>query len=299
MYLTIFGTSKITIQHIKSLKKNNIKLFSISTFRNKNQKIKIKKIFKQTKIFHDYKFCIRESLKIKDCHFVITSSIQNNKILLNELCKYDRKILIEKPVFLKSNEFNKYFKFNDKIFVGYNRIFYKNINYLKNYLKNKTINNILIKIPETNRSNILLNSCHVISILVNLFGKIKPVKIIKAKKYIFAIFQTQKKYLIFFNFNFGSPENFSINISQNNKFLQLKPIEKLNVYKGMNISKLNSINTFRPNIVKTINEFDYTKNKPGFDEQYKNFKKFIYGKKSTHIDMRFAKEIIKTCNLFL
>ena len=75
MYLTIFGTSDIVKEHIKSAKKNNFKIFGIYTSR-KNDLKKIKKKFNNIDIFFNFKECIQKSLLLKNCHFVIASSIK-------------------------------------------------------------------------------------------------------------------------------------------------------------------------------------------------------------------------------
>ena len=41
--------------------------------------------------------------------------------------KTNKNIFIEKPVFLKSNQFRNILAYKKKIFVGYNMIFYKSV----------------------------------------------------------------------------------------------------------------------------------------------------------------------------
>ncbi len=299
MFLTIFGTSKITTEHIKSAKKNGIKIYAISTFRNIKEKKSIQKKFKNIKIYFDYRKCINDSLKIKNCHFLITSSIKNNEKLLNKLTKFNRKIIIEKPVFLKSSHFNKYIKYKKNIFVGYNRVFYNNIKTIKNLLSKYNLKNVHVKIPESSKSSILTNSCHVLSLVNYLLGDIKKVQIIKNTGYIFSIFKTKKNKLIFFDFNFKSPENFSIEFNFTNFKCVLSPIETIKIYKGLAIKEKKSMRIYQPILKKHVDESHYTKNKPGFDNQYKIFKNFVKGKINFYPDIVFSKNIIKICNLFL
>jgi predicted dehydrogenase len=65
------------------------------------------------------------------------------------------KVLVEKPLFIKYNKFNKFLKYNKNIFVGYNRIYYKNINEIKKIIKKKKTENILINCTEINKKNII------------------------------------------------------------------------------------------------------------------------------------------------
>ena len=60
----------------------------------------------------------------------------DNKKVLLACCKTGKKIFIEKPVFLEKKQFKKFIKYKKQIFVGYNRIFYKNVEFLKKKIKN-------------------------------------------------------------------------------------------------------------------------------------------------------------------
>ena len=295
MYLTIFGTSDIVKEHIKSAKKNNFKIFGICTSREKKDLRKIKKKFQNIDVFFNIKACIEQSLLLKNCHFVIASSIKNNEKILKEVCKYDRKILIEKPVFLKSIQFNKFLKYKKKIFVGYNRIFYQNLNRIPKLLKTNKLKYGSIKIPEINRKNILSNSCHIISILMYFFGPLKINSIIKKKNYIFCILKNKNNKFFFLEFNFKSPENFSIELNFKNFKYVFKPIEELQIFNKVTKKKIRSINVYKPNLVKKLNEFHLSGNKPGFDIQYNNFKKFTSGRLTNFPDISFAKRIITLC----
>ena len=53
---------------------------------------------------------------------------------LDTFIKTQSKNFIEKLVFINSKEFKPYLKYNRKIFVGYNRIFYTSIKLLKSIL---------------------------------------------------------------------------------------------------------------------------------------------------------------------
>ena len=94
-----------------------------------------------------------------------------------------------KNLFLKSYQFNKFLKHREKIFIGYNRIFYQNINKIPKLLKTNKFKYGSIKIPENNRKSILSNSCHIISILMYLFG---PLKLNFVISYIFSILKNKK-----------------------------------------------------------------------------------------------------------
>lgn len=295
MYLTIFGTSDIVKEHIKSAKKNNIKIFGIYTSRDKRDLKKIQKKFHNIDIFFNIKICIEKSILTKNCHFLVASSIKNNEKILREICKYDRKILVEKPVFLNSNTFDKFLKYEKKIFVGYNRVFYKNLYNIPKLLKKNKLKYGSIKIPEINKKNVLINSCHVISILIHLFGPLNLNFVIKKKDYIFCVLKNKSNQIFFVEFNFNSPENFSIELNFKKLKYIFKPIEKLKIFDKINKEKIRSINVYKPNLLRQVNESELTRNKPGFDTQYKYFKKFASGHLINFPNLKFAKRIITLC----
>ena len=293
MKLSIFGSSKIVNHHIKAAKKNSFKIFSICTS-NKNSKniIEIARKNKINKIFYNWKSFIKNS-KDNNCSVLISGRIKDNNKLLNECLKNKLKVLIEKPVFTKVELFNKYLKFKNNIFVGYNRVYYRNILQLKKIILGDRLLNVNIKCPEINKKNILINSCHIFSILHYLFGGIKIVKKIKNKDYILCLFKTKKNVPIFIIFN--APDNFSIELNFKKKRVELRPIEKLYIFDKIIKRKYKNNNVIKPNLKKVSNEFEISNLKPGFDLQYQNFKKFLNNRKYDGIKINEAKEIISLC----
>ena len=153
-------------------------------------------------------------------------------------------------------------------------------------------------VPEKNLKSININSCHIISILLHLFGDLKFKLLDKNKKFIFcSLYNFKVK--IFINFIFSSPENFSISINENNNLYILKPIEELTSYSSMQIINKKNDNLYKPIIDLKKNEYLIKKNlKPGFTNQYQHFKSFIKGNDSkNYADINKAYKIIKICNL--
>ena len=131
MKFGIIGTSRITDDHIKVIKKLGHEILFISSTRQKSKNLKkISKNHKIKKKFENWKEAIKFAKKENNCSFLITSRIKDNLKVLEECVKTNRFIFVEKPVFLKSKDFTR-FKKNKKIFVGYNRIFFNNIVKLK------------------------------------------------------------------------------------------------------------------------------------------------------------------------
>jgi predicted dehydrogenase len=103
MKIAIIGTSPITEQHIKSIKKLNGEIALISSTR-KNSKLLpyLAKKYKIKNKFYNWKHAINFASKLKNMAFLISGRLSHNRRILNKCVKLNRKIFIEKLVFLKS-----------------------------------------------------------------------------------------------------------------------------------------------------------------------------------------------------
>ncbi len=293
--LSIIGTSKIVEEHIKAAKAAGFELFSIASTR-KNSK-NLKKILKKFKFkfsFNNWIDAVSHSNKFKNTSFLIAPRIQDTFKVLDLILKKKKFVFVEKPLTTKINQFNKLMVNNNKVFLGYNRIFYKNIVYLKKNIKN--IKSVIVKCPELNKKNILNNSVHVISILLYLFGDLKILNKKKGKKSIFIYLTNKKNVPVYLFFNFNASENFSIDIYGNKKKrFFLKPLETLSIFDGMEIKK----NASNKNLVEYMPKLKFKKNemmfdnfKPGFLSQMQAFKKFIQTKRNIENNLIFGKKIM-------
>lgn len=292
--LTIIGTSRITEHHIISAQKNGFKIIALSSTREKSNYLeKLSKKFNIKKKFYNFKDSIEYTEKVKNAAYIITCKTIDNYKILKALKKSKKKILIEKPIFENFLDFKKINFLKKNIFTGYNRIYYRNIIFLKKILSKKK--NLLIRatVPENSINDINKNSCHIVSILYSLFGHIKTNKVIKNKNYIICYMSCKQGEIVIF-FNFKSSENTEIKINDEKKIYTLSPLEKLTIYNKMVIKNINGVNSYHPNIQKVkIENMNF---KPGFDKQYKEFKKFIKGKALPKANITDSKEIIKLCN---
>ena len=140
MNLIVVGSSKIAIDHIIVAKRVGFKIHGIfSSRKNSINAISIKKKFNITHNFTSIKEFIKYALD-KNCFIIIAGRIIDNEKILKACMKNNIKVLIEKPIFFEPKKFNYFTRYNEKIFVGYNRLFYKNINFLKNKLVSKKKN---------------------------------------------------------------------------------------------------------------------------------------------------------------
>jgi len=291
--LSIIGSGRIVEEHIKAAKLNNIRVKYIfsSRLRSKNcarlaNKYKIENI----DTFDKFMFL---SIKSKS-YYLIAGRISKNSYYLKKCIATKKKILIEKPIFLKSGNFKNFLFANDQIFVGYNRIFYKNIRYIKesiSKLKNLTVNCYL---PELNKTRILSNSSHVISILLYLFKNIRLIYKDTKSKSIFLRYNLPNKNVANLFINFKAILNFKIEIISEDFLISLQSIEELKVYNKLKKKSYKNNNIYKLQSSHSINEYDLNNIKPGIFYQMQEFKKFCQGKKIIN-NLKFAEQIINIC----
>ena len=101
------------------------------------------------------------------------------------------------------------------VFIGYNRIFYKSIQYLKKLSISDS--QISVTCPEQSKKSFLLNSCHILSILIFIFKKIEIKFKFKNKNFIYCVLEDNKKNLISLSINFKTPSTFGITIKNDKK----------------------------------------------------------------------------------
>ena len=294
--IVIIGSSEIVDSHIRVLKKLKFNILAICTTNINSKNIiklsrthKIKNVF--TKISNLFEFLKDENNFV----FLLAPRIKDTENILLKCLKFKKKIFIEKPISI-SHSFIKNLKNHKKnIFVGYNRIFYKNVIEVSKMLTTKKNLFIEASCSENSKKDILTNSCHMISILLRLFGDIKFSNIIRKKNFIIAIGKTKKLNFITIKFNFQSSENFYLKIIDKKKVFLFKPIENLSIYDGLIKVKKKKLNFYEPSLKKKINEFKINKFKPGFLQQAIFFKKFILNKIIIDNDVIFAYKVMKIC----
>ena len=96
MNIGIIGTSRITHDHIKVLKKHNHNIVFLSSTRKKSKNLKLlSKKHNIKKIFFDWRKSLKFAAHYKNCNFLITSRIEDNFKILQSCVKLNRYILIE------------------------------------------------------------------------------------------------------------------------------------------------------------------------------------------------------------
>ena len=294
--LSIAGTTRIVEQHIIAAKKNGFNIRSILCTKKKNvprANIIIKK-FKIKNLFHNLNDFMCDAEKF-NCSVLIAPKLDENNLILNKAVQKNIKIIVEKPVFLNPEDFDQYLKFKNKIFVAYNRTYYKSIKFIKNQLINNKCHSVMVHCPEINKTDIIKNSCHSMSMIYKLFGKLIFLNKYKNFDHINLLFRSKTGTLIYFIFDLKNPKNFSIDFNFYKKNILIKPLEKLFFTNKLTKHKIKNENHYSPNTKMLLNEYNFF-GKPGFNEQYKNFKKFINNKSASYIDILDAKLINQYLN---
>ena len=101
----------------------------------------------------------------------------------------------------------------------------------------------------------------------------------------------KKGNIFYMSFYFNVSDNFSVQVYDNISNYLLKPIEKLTVFEGLNKKNVNMQTQYFPKKKKIISE-KFSK-KPGFYDQYVNFKKFISNEHHTRFSVRNSYKLIQ------
>ena len=305
MKIGFIGSSEISRFHIEALKNNKFEIEAIgTTIASSNCKK-----FAESLNLSD-KFCRggwQEVLNKEVDAFCLCINTAETPKILREILKIGKNVFVEKPISLCLSDFDYFVKhpMKDKIFVGYNRRFYKTINTLKKRCASSPQGGtVLINIPDSDsgKERFLTNGCHLIDSIRYILGDFEVLeKIIRIEKNgldfssISALCK-KNKWSIFINAHSKIPSNFSITTNFDDLVYELKPLEKLNIYKGIQILEptvKEPIRRYIPIIKNSIYESSLFK--PGFNEMYKNFSKFIKNKNCNVCSISDARKTIKTC----
>ena len=281
------GSGPISYFHIPALKKAG---FEIVTFFSRKNSINAKKISSKFKLVlpsKNFKCFINQSKKKNVRAFVVAIKTENTPILLKKLSATGKYILSEKPGAINPDDLKKIIFNRNKIYFAYNRRFYKSINFAKSFVKKNYPCNVNVRIPDSicTWHQFVINGCHVIDVLRYIFGDISLVKNFflpkKNKNGMIFIIKSRNKDFITVNLNWGFPDNFNINIFANKKRLEICPLEFANFYEKMEIknpSKAFPLRLYLPKKKKSITLDKNFNFKPGFVEQYLDFRRIIIKK---------------------
>ena len=304
MNLGYIGSGPISNFHIPAIKNNGFNIAAIGTRESSSRC----EDFAATQNLENV-YCKGgwEEVLSKDLDaFVICIDIQATITVLDKALATRKPIFVEKPINSNPNKLAKYLNYPniDNVFVGFNRRFYKTTNKLKDICRDAKGGTIYLNMPENNYGlkQFINNGCHMIDTLRFLIGEFE---IIGRTKRInndfkdinsFSALCKNEKWDILINAHSQIPANFSITVNTDKSVYELKPIEKLSHYCGMDIkepTKEEPIRKYMPHL-KT-SEVEETIFKPGFDSMYRNFRLFVEGRNCSFCNFKDAYNTLNIC----
>jgi len=304
MNVGFIGSSAISDFHLSTMNNNGFKVGAIGTRKNSESCMAFAK---KNNLINEYCSNGWEEVIDKDLDaYIVCVNIKSNFEILKKCLEKNKPTFVEKPVDFELSKMKNLCEHKNakNIFVGYNRRFYDSILELK-YLCEKSFGGTVVaNIPDSicGVKQFIQNGCHIIDILRYCCGDFeilsKTVEVNKEKNDLNSISALCKnnKWTILINAHSLIPANFSITVNSSNNVYELKPIENLNVYEGMEIIEPNPeipIRKYVPKLKRSI--LENAKFKPGFDAMYKNFKLFIEKKESIYCSILDAKETLNIC----
>ena len=304
MKVGYIGSGSISHFHIPALRNNQFIVSAIGSKKNSKRCLKFAEEYNLKS-----KYCKEgweEVLNHDLDAYIICVKIEATLQILEKALEKGKPIFVEKPVNFDLENLNK-IKNNkniNKVFVGYNRRFYKTTNEIKKLCSQSNGGTIIVNIPDSSYGieNIISNGCHMIDLLRYIVGDFNIIKSIvnenKEKNDInyFSALCTNQKWTILINAHSMKPSNFSISINSDKNVFELKPIEKLNIYEGIKVkepTKEFPLRQYIPNLKCSF--YENSKFKPGFDSMYMNFRLFVNNEKSNFCSFEDSYKTLKCC----
>ena len=304
MKVGYIGSSQISEFHIPALQNNGFKIDAIGTTENSQR---CKKLASKFKLLDKYCENGWHQIIEKDLDaYIICVDVKFTLEILDEVIKKNKPIFAEKPLSYETEPVERLLKHENinKVFVGYNRRFYDTSIELRNFCNNSEGGTISVNIPDSAKGvkQFIRNGCHIIDLLrfcignFNVLEKVNKVNETNNDIDSISALCCNEKWNILINAHSLIPSNFSITVNSGRNVAELKPIEKFNLYEGLNLeepTKDEPIRKFTPNL-----KYSFTENssfKPGFDSMYKNFKLFADGKNAEYCSFSDALDTLNCC----
>ncbi len=305
MKIGFIGGGPISDFHVEALKNNGFKITAIGSRPNSSSCLNFAN---NNNLQKEYCSGGWEEVVDKevDAYCICVDVTATHEILLKALEK-SKPILVEKPIawdYKKLKEIIKH-KNSSNIFVGYNRRYYQTTQTLKRECELSNGGTIYVNIPDTELGikGILVNGCHMIDTLrficgdLNIIGKvIRPNKSINDIESITALCEN-KKWKVMINAHNLIPANFGITVNSDDNVFELKPIEKLTFYNGIEVIEPTVEEPIRRYVPKQQKKIvETTEFKPGFNNMYKSFKDFCNKNQDENLcSVEEAKETLEFC----
>lgn len=314
----LVGTAAISDFYVRALKEAGCVVTAVSSRPGSKRLADFSKRHKIEAAFDTWEEMLQHSENWDG--LVIASHMHVLPAVLERALPLKKPILVEKPVGLTSSLIEPFLsKENGNVLVGYNRRFYKPIQFAKDFVRKNGPVIALMNLPES----ILLpaekeksfhylsrwygNSCHGIDLLQFIFGKLNITSVDRRKNHegdltgLTASLKGERGDLVQLSANWGAPGNFSLTLDTPGKRVELKPFEVATVYEGMDVlqpDKDNPIRRYMPRVVNKINLDDIDlKEKPGFTAQARALRNLIENQERSNVSatLQEAFNVIQIC----
>jgi predicted dehydrogenase len=315
--IAIIGAGPIVPFHLKAFSAADLKVIAIAASPNsKNVKLFAEK-YKIQKYYLDPQALIDEG---EWDGIVIACKPEFLLQYLESALKFNRPILIEKPVALSSDNLKEIGFDHPNVLVAYNRRFYPLIQNLKYEIENSSPLFANVEIPEKIDFNlnlefsnpVVLNSVHMFDLVRYLFGSFNVIAMSHLARVATTLSLTANdKHLINMVINYNASANFSITIDSQPTRYVLRPLELLTEISGMEViepSENIPVRRYTPLVVRErITDENSKLFKPGFLGQAKEFSALLHGQPikngatlyDAYCAILMAEQIIKTQNDFI
>lgn len=307
MRIGFIGSGNISKFHLVALRNNN---FSVQAIGSRKNSLRCKKFAEDNELINFYCKGGWEEVLEKDVDaFSLCIDTSKTPEVLFKILDLGKPVLVEKPVAWNLSELDPICNHvnSEKVFVAYNRRFYKVVNYAKEFCDRNEGGSVNINIPDSKqgKNRFLSNGCHIIDLARYILGDFEILKKIIRNNHetnemeILTALCSNQKWSITINAHSLIPANFGITINSKKEVFELLPIEKFSLYEGLEIIEPNDeypLRRYLPKIVKT--EFEDSEFKPGFNNMYRQFYQFIktnYKKTENSVTINEARSTLKKC----
>ena len=318
----IVGSGKMAQNYMEIVKSFNHKVKAIISLSNNSNAKRLAKKY-NSNLYNDYQAA--KILENEIDAWIICSKWEELSFALKTFIKFKKPILIEKSITMTSDRLSNFFKDKrnkkSKVFFAYNRNYFDYIFFLINKIKKKNS----LKYIDANfydpYSKIIKSkghslkkylsyyiTSHWVVLILKIFSllKIKVLKIEKKKLFdnkkfssVMLSFKLRHKDKIIYARFLNAPDvpkNHSIDFYLKNGHIKISPIEKLAIYKSLEVKKKPKQNIYVQNAqFLKVN----TKYKPGLRFLYYSFVKenFLKQKSLLKTDQKDLVRAYKICEL--
>lgn len=292
--LVVLGSTPIVRQHIDAANSAGFNVVAIASRRGSQSSSKLAADLAVPLV----QFDSVEIARLKPDAVLIATAPESLLELLLRLTSLNIPILVEKPLFTSSSQFEQLLNLDlSRVIVGYNRRHYSSVMTLKSRLSNKnnydSFWNIseLVDVKSTKLSQeditkaILNNTVHYLDLMFFIHGELVDMEILQRKRRIEwlreAMFYFENGSSANFRLTFHHPISNSVDFFLDRTIIQLKPFEIFQQFDKMSvvpISDNNKIKRYTPEqtVPWTIAPSDEAF-KPGFLGQYLELNSLIKG----------------------